>query len=396
MFQVLNPLSADPILGLMARFKEDNREHKLDLGVGVFRTAEGLTPILKVVKAAEKWLLENETSKTYVGPAGDTGFNRLIGELALGKTHSVLDSGRAVFVQTPGGCGALRVAAELIVRAKSDACIWVSDPTWANHQPLLGDAGLEIKTYRYYDYNQHELRINELLEDLAAIPNGDYVLLHACCHNPCGADLSQNQWQQVADIIKKRSLIPFVDMAYQGFGEGIDEDAYGLRLLADAVPELLVSISCSKNFGLYRERTGAVGVVTNDSQQAGVVSSHLANIVRGIYSMPPAHGASIVAHILADPDLYASWTTELRIMRERISGMRSQLVEAMREAGAGSRFDFIEREKGMFSFLGLSAGQVETLAKEHAVYMVGSSRINVAGLNTENLSGFCHAVLDVI
>lgn len=396
MFETLKALPPDPILGLMAKFREDQRPHKLDLGVGVFRTEEGATPILATVKKAEAWLLKNEVTKTYVGPAGNMQFNTLMTDLALGAEHPANQSERLVLLQTPGGCGALRVAADFISSAKSQARIWTSDPTWANHVPLLGDAGIEIKIYRYYDYENHRICFTEMLEDLQQVQRGDYVLLHACCHNPCGADLSPAQWRQLAELSLEKGFIPFVDMAYQGFGDGLEEDAYGLRLLAEQVPELLVAISCSKNFGLYRERVGAVGVLCADAATAPVVSSHIMHIVRGIYSMPPSHGASIVEHILASDELSGEWKLELQAMRERISGMRQGLVKTMHAEGAGERFDFITAEKGMFSFLGLRQAQVARLAAEHAVYMVGSSRINVAGLNSNNLRPFCRAVLDVL
>lgn len=396
MFEILNALPPDPILGLMAKYREDTRKHKIDLGVGVFRTEAGTTPVLDCVKRAETWLLENEDSKTYVGPAGDLRFNRLMTELAFGAEHPALLAERVTLMQTPGGCGALRVAAEFIRRVNSRARLWASDPTWANHIPLLGDAGIEIRSYRYYDYGAHQIRFAEMLEDLQQAQAGDYVLLHACCHNPCGADLRREQWQQIATLVLEKGLIPFVDMAYQGFGDGLDEDAYGLRLLAAQVPEMLVAVSCSKNFGLYRERVGAVGVLVQDAAQSPVVASHIMSIVRGIYSMPPSHGARIVAHILDHTQFRQAWEEELRAMRERITGMRKALVASMREAGLGQRFDFITTEKGMFSFLGLTEQDVARLASEHAVYMVGSSRINVAGLNTDNLEPFCTAVRQVL
>lgn len=392
MFEILKALSPDPILGLMAKYREDARSGKIDLGVGVFRTEEGATPILDCVKQAEASLLHNESSKTYVGPAGNVRFNTLMTELALGADHPVIGDKRVTLMQTPGGCGALRVAAELIMRANTNARLWVSDPTWANHIPLLGDAGIEILSYSYYDYAAHKIRFEDMLNDLQQARAGDYVLLHACCHNPCGADLSREQWQRIADLVAEKGFIPFVDMAYQGFGDGLDEDAYGLRLLAARVPELLMAVSCSKNFGLYRERVGAVGVVAQDPAQTPVIASHIMSIVRGIYSMPPSHGACIVEHILDKPELRAGWEVELRVMRERIADMRRALVACMQQFDLGSRFQFITAEKGMFSFLGLTEQQVAALALDHGVYMVGSSRINVAGLNASNLEAFCAAV----
>lgn len=400
MFDILNALPPDPILGLMAKFREDQRPGKIDLGVGVFRTEEGSTPVLACVKQTENWLLQHEDSKTYVGPAGNVQFNAQMTELAFGAGHPAVQDKRVVLMQTPGGCGALRVAAELIMRANkkgsTKARLWVSDPTWANHIPLLGDAGIEILSYRYYDYSGHKIRFDDMLADLQQVRAGDYVLLHACCHNPCGADLNREQWQKLADLALEKHFIPFVDMAYQGFGDGLDDDAYGLRLLAAKVPELVLALSCSKNFGLYRERVGAVGVVVQNPVQSPVIASHIMSIVRGIYSMPPSHGASIVAHILDKPELRAAWEEELRAMRERIRDMREALVGCMRNFDLGERFQFITAEKGMFSFLGLSEQQVAALAQDHDVYMVGSSRINVAGLNAKNLETFCAAVSKVL
>lgn len=396
MFDSLSLIPPDPILGLMAKFRADSRPDKIDLGVGVYRDDAGNTPVLACVKEAEQRILQSEDSKTYVGPAGNLHYNRLIAELALGSDHPALVNRRLAVLQTPGGCGALRVAAEVILRANKASCVWVSDPTWANHVPLLGNSGISLKHYPYYDYASHQIKFDEMCEQLRRVPKGDYVLLHASCHNPCGADLSPEQWREVAGIAQATGFIPFVDMAYQGFGGGLDEDAYGLRLLADLLPEMVFAISCSKNFGLYRERVGAVGVVTSDEETANRVSTHLANIVRGIYSMPPSHGATIVEQILTDEELRVSWQFDLNTMRERILAMRTQLVDEMRKRGIENRFDFITGEKGMFSFLGLSPEQVSTLATEHAVYMVDSSRINVAGLNRRNLKHFCDALAVVI
>ncbi len=396
MFEKLDALAPDPILGLMAKFNADSRGEKTDLGVGVFRDAAGQTPVLRCVKKAEAQLLEGETSKAYVGPAGNLLFNQSIAALALGAEHAVLREGRTVFLQTPGGCGALRVAAELLKRADKSTGLWLSDPTWANHHPLLGDAGLQLNNYRYYDYDQHCIRFDAMLEDLQKAEAGDVVVLHACCHNPCGADLDRAQWQAIANLLSEKQCLPLVDMAYLGFGDGLEEDAYGLRLLADQLPEVLLAISCSKNFGLYRERVGAVGLIGENPTICAASASHLASIVRGIYSMPPSHGASIVANILNDTELRKEWECELQGMRERIQNLRKELVAGMQAAGAGTRFNFIAEEKGMFSFLGIDEPRVERLAKEYGIYMVGSSRINVAGLNSNNMTGFCEALASVL
>ena len=396
MFDSLKALPADPILGLIAACKDDPNPEKIDLGVGVFRTSDGLTPVLESVKEAEQWLLQNEETKAYIGPAGNPGFNQQMLELCLGKDHSAIRDKRCVMLQTPGGCGALRVGAELILRSKPGSRIWVSDPTWANHIPLLGDAGIEIVTYPYYDSQNHEIAFDQMMAALENANADDFVLLHACCHNPCGADLSRSQWQSLVALAEKRGFTPFVDMAYQGFANGVDEDAYGLRLIAESLPEMLFAVSCSKNFGLYRERVGAVGVLAKQAEQVPAIASHVMSIVRGIYSMPPSHGAAIVEHVLANDLLRSAWESELKVMRDRIREMRTAVVQRSNQAGAGGRFDFIAHEQGMFSFLGLSVEQVDKLAAEHSIYMVNSSRINIAGLNQGNISRFCEALTVVV
>lgn len=396
MFDSLALLPPDPILGLMAKFRADANPNKIDLGVGVYRDDEGKTPVLAAVKDAERIILANEDSKAYVGPAGNQQFNQLLAQLVFTPDHCVIQDQRAVLLQTPGGCGALRVAAELFRKVKSPSRIWVSDPTWANHVPLLGDAGIQIEHYPYYDYRNHSVRFDAMCEQLQKVAKGDYVLLHACCHNPCGADLSEQQWQQIADLAAETGFIPFIDMAYQGFGRGLEADAYGLRLLASRLPEVVFAVSCSKNFGLYRERVGAVGVVASDRAAATTLASYLARIVRGIYSMPPSHGATIVEKILSDETLRAGWITELDAMRMRITNLRSLFVAQMTERGMAEQFNFILKEKGMFSFLGLTPQQVQRLAAEFAIYMVDSSRINIAGLGQTNMPYFCDALIRVL
>ncbi|MBU2984296.1 aspartate/tyrosine/aromatic aminotransferase [Saccharophagus degradans] len=397
MFDRLSLLSADPILGLIGQYTADSNPNKIDLGVGVYRDAQGHTPILATVKKAESILWEAEQTKSYIGPAGNQQFNRLALELILGDAHTALADNRAIAMQTPGGCGALRVAAELIVAANPKAKIWVSDPTWGNHVPLLGDSGMEIATYPYYDYESHGIRFADMLTTLReSAVAGDLVLVHACCHNPSGADLSLAQWLQLTNLCAEKGLIPFVDMAYQGFGDGLDQDAAGLRMMADQLPEVIFAYSCSKNFGLYRERIGAVGVVVANSERATAVVSQIMRIVRGIYSMPPSHGAAIVETILADPVLCQAWVDELALMRNRIQTMRHALLDAMTAQGYGDRFHFITGEKGMFSFLGLTPEQVRRLIKEHSVYMVDSSRINVAGLTPTNIDPLVKALTAVL
>ncbi len=396
MFEALSSLPPDAILGLMSAFREDPRSEKVDLGVGIYKDEGGNTPVLECVKRAERRLLEQEDTKAYIGPAGDEGYNERVGKLILSGDLSGVASDRVSVIQTPGGCGALRSAAELIVRCGDETTLWVPDPTWANHVPLLGDAGLKIRTYPYFDPRTSAVRFEEMAACLGQLGRSDVVLLHGCCHNPSGADLDRAQWDTVVELARRTGFTPFVDLAYQGFGDGLDEDAYGVRQLAASVPELIVASSCSKNFGLYRERTGAVLLLSESASQAAAVKSQLLSIIRGIYSMPPSHGAAIVAGILSDAELTTLWTDELRAMRDRINSLRSLLVARFQAKGAGSRFDFIARQRGMFSFLGVDEGQVSLLRERHGIYMVDSSRINVAGVNSSNIDYFCDAILDVL
>jgi aspartate aminotransferase len=396
MFENLPLLPADPILGLMVAFVEDQNPNKIDLGVGVYKTEEGDTPVLASVKQAERELLELEQTKLYIGPAGAAEFSRSIETLILGSEHPARIDNRVATVQTPGGCGALRVAAELAKKSNPDATIWVSNPTWGNHIPLLGDTGLQIKSYPYYDPQSHGVSFDAMLETLQQAKRGDLVLLHGCCHNPSGADLSQQQWQTLTQLANERGFTPFIDIAYQGFGTGIDEDAYGVRLMAAQLPELLVASSCSKNFGIYRERVGTVMVVSRNSNQAQACASQLARIVRGIYSMPPSHGAAVVAHILQNASLHQHWLDELQVMRERIFNLRGQLLEKLQANGASSDFSFITRQSGMFSFLDISADQVQRLRNEFSIYMTNDSRINVAGINSSNIDYLSKAIVSVL
>ncbi|TQV84618.1 aspartate/tyrosine/aromatic aminotransferase [Exilibacterium tricleocarpae] len=396
MFEQLDVLPADPILGLMALHQQDPNPNKVDLGVGVYRDEQGRTPILASVKAAQQRHHEAEATKAYIGPAGTEGFVSATQTLLFGSEHAAVRDGRVVTVQTPGGCGALRVAAELIGRCNDAATIWVSDPTWANHVPLLGDAGITIREYPYYDRNTNSIRFDEMMATLERAEAGDLVLLHGCCHNPCGADLTPEQWQAVATLAVKRGLTPFIDIAYQGFARGLDEDADGIRVCADTVPELFVASSCSKNFGLYRERVGSVTLVASDTQQASAARSQLISVIRGIYSMPPSHGGAIVDIILNDVELRRQWTDELGAMRDRINELRRQLVESFNRKGAEGRFDFIARQQGMFSFLGIAPEQVQKIREASSIYMLSSSRINIAGLSRHNLDRVTGAVMSVL
>lgn len=385
MFESVSALPADPILGLMAAYRVDSNAHKIDLGVGVYKDEAGRTPVMQAVKQAEARLVKEQDSKSYVGPTGSAKYNAHIAELVLGKDLAARLSDRRVTIQTPGGCGGLRLGAEFIKRAAPDCRVLVSDPTWANHIPLLGDAGLNIEKYPYYDQQSHEVRFDEMMDCLKSAGPEDVVLLHGCCHNPCGADLNQEQWEAIRDLALERGFLPFIDMAYQGLGDGLDADAAGLRLLAESLPELVVVNSCSKNFGIYRERAGAITVICNDSQNRDAANSQLAAIARGIWSMPPDHGAAIVETILSDATLYADWDAELTAVRKRINRTRTQLTDALNAKGIDRDFSFITREKGMFSFLGIKQEEVRQLVDDYSVYLVDSSRINVAGINDGNI-----------
>jgi len=396
MFEAISSLPADPILGLMAAFRADTNAHKIDLGVGVYKNELGQTPVMRAVKQAETRLLANQQTKTYVAPAGQDSFNHLIAGLIFGDTLRDQLGGRRVTFQTPGGCGGLRLGAEFLQKVKPGAKILVSDPTWANHIPLLGEAGLQISKYPYYDYQNHAIRFDAMMDSLASAGAGDLVLLHGCCHNPCGADLDQQQWQAIAALAQKNGFTPFIDLAYQGLGDGIVEDTYGIRLLAETLPELVVVNSCSKNFGLYRERTGSLTVISANAASTKAVGSQIASIARSIYSMPPDHGAAVVIEILGDSALNADWETELTEVRNRINGLRTELVNALAAKGIDRDFSFIQREKGMFSFLGLSVDQVHSLINNYSIYLVDSSRINIAGINHSNLDYLADSIKQVL
>lgn len=385
MFQSLQSLPADPILGLMAAYRADPNPLKIDLGIGVYKDESGATTVMTAVKKAEDYLLKNQLTKTYVGPTGSAEYNSLVAQLLLGQSLNDELGARRVTVQAPGGCGGLRLAAEFVKSANPDATVWVSDPTWANHVPLLGSAGLNIETYPYYDYETHSVRFEEMLAALKTIKKGDLVLLHGCCHNPCGADLNHEQWRQVRDVALEQGFTVFIDLAYQGLGDGLEEDVYGVRLMAESLPELIVVSSCSKNFGLYRERTGAFTLICEDESAAKAATSQIAAAARAMYSMPPDHGAAVVALILSEEDLRAEWDSELAAMRDRINLLRAKFVKQIQEVGISKDFGFIEREKGMFSFLGVNVDQVQSLVNDYSVYLVNSSRINVAGINDSNL-----------
>jgi aspartate aminotransferase len=395
MLQVLQQLPADPILGLSAACRADPNPRKVDLTIGIYMDEQGLCPVFDAVNRAQRALVEEEITKAYLPAAGDEHFNSGIQRLVLGADNAALAEARVSSIQTPGGCGALRVGAEIIHAAAPGARVWVSDPTWPVHIPLLGSVGLEFKTYRYYEPASHSVNFDGMLEDLKNARAGDVVLLHGCCHNPCGADLSLAQWGAIADLAERQGFTPFVDFAYQGLGDGLEEDAAGVRLLVARLPEVLIAASCSKNLGLYRERVGATIFVCRDAANAKAVLSQAMSAARRVYSMPPAHGALLAGRVLTDDALATLWRTELTAMCERINTLRADLRLAL-EGSCGRDFAFIEREKGMFSFLGLSAEQAQRLRREFGVYMLDSSRINVAGINARNLDYVAQSVAKVL
>jgi aspartate aminotransferase len=397
MFESLQSVPADPILNLSVLYRKDSNPKKVDLGVGVYKDEAGHTAIMQAVSLAEERLLVEEDTKAYVGMAGSKKFCDLLAQVTLGADHQVISDQRISVAQTPGGSGALRVLAEFINVAKPGSTVWVGNPTWANHIPVMKSAGLTIKTYPYYSKQTKTVDFDAMMATLKSDAKaGDVVLLHGCCHNPSGADLTIEQWQATADLINAKGLLPYVDIAYQGLGEGMDEDAAGLRLMANSVPEMVIASSCSKNFGLYRERTGTAIIISATSQQAVVAQGQMNSVIRANYSMPPSHGALAVETILADPKLNQIWRDELKIMRKRIKDLRTQLVEALKAEGVEQDFSFIERQKGMFSFLDISPEQVEKLVNEHSVYLVSSSRINLAGLNQANIVYVAKAIAAVL
>jgi len=393
LFESLQLLPPDAIIGLIAEYRNDPRSHKVDLGIGVYRNAAGATPVLDAVKQAEQRLVDTQSTKTYIGSAGAGDFNEAMRDMTFAGSVA---ADRVAMLQTPGGSGSLRVAAGVLLRARQNASVWVSDPTWANHVPLLGGAGLSLKTYPYYDAATRSLRFDDMLDALRRIPRGDVVLLHACCHNPTGVDPDEQQWHAIADVVVERELLPFVDIAYQGFARDLDADAWVIRNLAERSPEMIVSSSCSKNFGLYRDRVGALLIVAADKVARDVVQSQANNLVRTMYSMPPDHGAAVVANILNDKGLRADWITELDEMRERLREMRSLLHEALQSEAPGHDFSHLVHANGMFSFLGLSPEQVACMKKDHAVYMVDSSRVNVAGITAANVDHIARSVAAVL
>lgn len=381
MFDALKPQVQDQILQLIQMYKDDPRSTKIDLGVGVYKDATGLTPVMRAVKSAEKQLWETEVTKTYTGLAGEPAFNQAASRMILGNA---VPTDRVASVATPGGTGAIRQALELIKMASPDATVWLSNPTWPNHPSIIRYLGMKMAEYRYFDAETRGVDFAGLLDDLGRVAPGDVVLLHGCCHNPTGANLTAAEWAQVADVVEALGAIPFIDLAYQGFGDGLQEDAAATRMIAARFPQVLIAASCSKNFGIYRERTGIL-IALSDAGQRAVVQGNLAYLNRQNFSFPPDHGARLVTMILEDATLTADWKAELEEVRLSMLGLRQTLADALRMATNSDRFDFVGQHRGMFSRLGLSPDQVQTLRVDHGIYMVGDSRINIAGLNARTV-----------
>ncbi|MEE2657204.1 MAG: amino acid aminotransferase [Candidatus Latescibacterota bacterium] len=387
---------ADPILGLSAAFARDGNPDKINLGVGEYRDVRNDTPILAAVSTAQTRILKSETSKRYLSIDGSPEYGAVVRDLVLGNNFGIEDE-RCAVVQAPGGTGALRVAGDFIHTQLPGTRLWLSDPTWANHPKIFSAAGVETAEYRYYDAHAHGLDYDGFRRDLEKVPAGEAVLLHGCCHNPTGVDLQPDQWDEIGGLLAARGVLPLVDFAYQGFGNGLEEDAAGLRMLARQVPDLFVANSFSKNFGLYRERVGALLAVTESAEATANVLSQLKICIRSNFSNPPAHGSAIVTEILGDPALRSQWLSELTVMRDRINGMRALLVERLEDRGvAKGSFDFILDQRGMFSFSGLSPEQVDRLRKEYAIYIVDSGRINVAGITLDAVDYLCDAIASVL
>ncbi|GHC69164.1 aromatic amino acid transaminase [Limoniibacter endophyticus] len=393
MFENLVMPAPDAILSLMASYRADPRTDKIDLGVGVYKDETGKTPVMRAVREAEKRLAAHQDTKTYLGLAGDVAFNAAMIDLVFGPNA---DKARLRAVQTPGGSGALRLLADLLNRAKPGATVWHSDPTWPNHIPILQSAQLKTQAYPYFDATTGSVRFEAMIEALMSANAGDIVLLHGCCHNPTGANLTIAQWTALADLLVEKNLFPFIDLAYQGFGDGLEEDAAGLRIVAGKVPELCVAASCSKNFGVYRDRVGAAIIMARDEAAATIAFTQMGAVARVLYSMPPDHGAAVVGIILTDADLSRIWREELDETRQRMLRLRTGLADELRKQSNSDRFDFIAEHRGMFSRLGLEKAQVERLREEHGIYIVGDSRFNVAGLPEGRLDVLAKAIVSVL
>ena len=396
MFESIVPAPPDSILGLTEAWKKDPQPLKVNLGVGVYKDDQGNTPILASVKAAEAAILQSATTKSYMPIGGAPEYGKLVQDMILGAGHAVIQSARARTAHTPGGTAALRVGGDFLKKVLPQATVWVSSPTWANHKGVFGAAGFKTSDYPYYDPASKALDFARMQDALEKVPAGDIVLLHACCHNPTGVDLTAEQWTIVAGIAARRGWMPFLDFAYQGYGDGLEQDRAGVLALAAVCPEFLVASSFSKNFGLYQDRTGALTVVAGTGSAVEAAFSHVEIAVRVNYSNPPAHGGLIVTRILSDPALRQQWMGELTAMREHIASTRAQFVAALGQHGVPGDFSFITRQKGMFSFSGLSDAQVKFLREQKSIYIVGGGRINVAGITSKNITYLCASLREAL
>lgn len=392
MFETLKEQPADKILALMQTYRDDPREGKIDLGVGVYKDASGNTPIMRAIKNAEQQLWEAETTKAYTGLAGDPAFADAMIAMVLGDA---VPRANVAAVATPGGTGAVRQGFDMVKMANPNAKVFVSDPTWPNHLSILKHMGMTMVPYRYFDDESRGVDFAGMMEDLAQAGPGDIVLVHGCCHNPTGANLNLTEWKALVDLLIKTGATPMVDIAYQGFGDGLEEDAAATRLIASSVPETIIAASCSKNFGIYRERTGLLMAVAADPSAHKLNQGTLAYLNRQNYSFPPDHGARLVTMVLTDDALRAEWAAELEEMRNGMLGLREQLAAELQRLSGSDRFGFIAQHRGMFSRLGATPEQVERLREEHAIYLVGDSRLNIAGLNKDSVPILAKAIIDV-
>jgi aromatic-amino-acid transaminase len=392
MFDTLRPQAADKIMALMQAYRDDPREVKIDLGLGVYKDAEGRTPVMAAVKAAEQILWQAETTKTYTGLAGEPSFNQAMRDMILA---GAVPEDRIASIATPGGTGAIRQALELVKLANPEATVWLSDPSWPNHAAILGYLGIPAKDYRYFDLATCGVDLEGMLADLGRVRPGDVVLLHGCCHNPTGANPTEAEWQRIVDVVAAAGAVPLVDLAYQGFGDGLEADAFATRLIARRLPEVLIAASCSKNFGIYRERTGVLMAISAEASQTGVMQQNLSTLNRLNYSFPPDHGARLVTMILGDPALRGVWQDELEAVRAGMLDLRQHLADELRKRTNSDRFDFISRHRGMFSRLGATPAQVAEMRERFGIYMIGDSRINIAGLNARTVPLLAEAMVAV-
>jgi aspartate/tyrosine/aromatic aminotransferase len=395
-FDAVPTAPQDAILGIAEAFQKDPNPQKINLSVGVYKDATGKTPIMRCVKTAEERILRDEKTKNYLSIQGSPDYSRAVQELLFGAGDAIVPSGRVITAQTPGGTAALRVAADFLKKLFPNANVWLSEPTWPNHPSIFQAAGLGVKIYPYFDPTTNGLAFDRMISALGGIPSGDVIVLHGCCHNPTGIDPSTEQWERIAKIVADRKLLPLVDFAYQGLADGIREDAAGLATIVRTGCEVLIASSFSKNFGLYNERVGALTAICQIPAAAEAVLSQIKSCIRANYSNPPAHGGAIVAIVVSDPQLRALWDGEVREIRERINGMRRLFVKTLAEKGIRRDFSFITRQRGMFSYSGLTPDQVRRLRDERAIYVVGSGRINVAGMTEANMDALCSAIAEVL